>query len=52
MEQVAQRSCGCPFPGHVQGQAGRGFEQHAVVESVPLHSKGVGIRSSSWSLRA
>jgi len=32
LEQVVQRSCGCPLPGSVQGQAGWGFEQPGVVE--------------------
>jgi len=31
LEQVAQRSSGCP--GSVQGQAGWGFEQPDLVES-------------------
>jgi len=34
VEQVAQRSCGCPLPGSVQGQAGWGFEQPGLVEGV------------------
>jgi len=25
LAQVAQRSCGCPIPGIVQGQVGQGF---------------------------
>jgi len=37
LEQDAQRSCGCPLPGSVQGQAGRGFEQPGLVEvSLPM----------------
>ena len=28
LAQVAQRSCGCPIPGGVQGQAGWGLGQH------------------------
>ena len=39
MAQVAQRSCGCPIPGSVQGQAGRGLEQPGLVEGVPAHGK-------------
>ena len=27
VEQGAQRGSGCPIPGYVQGQAGRGSEQ-------------------------
>jgi len=42
--QVAQRSCGCPLPGCVQGQVGRGFEQPGLVEGVPAHDRGVGMR--------
>ncbi|KAK4826704.1 hypothetical protein QYF61_010919, partial [Mycteria americana] len=33
LEQVAQRSCGCPLPGSVQGQVGWGFEQPDLVPS-------------------
>ena len=43
------RSCGCPIPGSVQGQVGRGFEQPGLVEGVPAHGRGVGTR---WSLRS
>ncbi|PKU48080.1 hypothetical protein llap_1637 [Limosa lapponica baueri] len=31
LEQVAQRSHGCPFPGCVQGQVGWGFEQPGLL---------------------
>jgi len=41
-EQVAQRSCGCPLAGSVQGQVGRGFEHPGLVGGVPAHGKGVG----------
>ena len=44
LEQVAQRGCGCPIPGSVQGQAGWGFEQPGLVEGVPAHGRGVGTR--------
>ena len=44
MEQVAQRSCGCPLPGSVHGQVGRGFEQPGLVEGVPAHGRGAGTR--------
>jgi len=43
-EQVAQRSCGCPLPGSVQGQAGWSSEQPGLVEDVPAHGRGVGTR--------
>ena len=44
-----QRSCGCPIPGHVQGQDGWVFEQPGLVEGVPAHGRGVGTR---WSIRS
>ena len=44
LEQVAQRGCGCPIPGSVQGQAGWGFEQPGLVEGVPAHGWVVGTR--------
>jgi len=43
LAQVAQRRCGCPLPGSVQGQAGWGFEQPGLVEGVPAHGKEIGI---------
>ena len=42
LAQVAQRGCGCPIPGSVQGQVGWGFEQAGLVEGVPAHGRGVG----------
>ena len=39
---VSQRSCGCPIPGSVQGQAGWGFEQAGLAEGVPVYGKGIG----------
>ena len=44
LAQVAQRGCGCPIPGSVQGQVGWGFEQPGLVEGVPAHGRGVGTR--------
>ena len=41
--QVAQRSCGCPLPGRVQGQVGRGFGQPGLVEGVPACGRGAGL---------
>ena len=41
---VAQRSCGCPLPGSVQGQVGWSSEQHGLVEDVPADGRGVGTR--------
>ena len=46
LEQVAQRSCGCPFPASVQGQEGWGFQQPGLVEVVPAHSWG------RWTIRS
>jgi len=43
LEQDAQSNCGCPLPGRVQGQAGRGSEQPGLVEGVPAHGGGVGL---------
>jgi len=42
LAQVAQRSCGCPLPGSVQGQVAWGFEQPGLVEGVCAHGRGVG----------
>ena len=41
LEQVAQRGCGCPLPGSIQGQAGWGFEQPGLVGGVPAYSRGL-----------
>jgi len=41
LAQVAQRSCGCPLPGRVQGQAGWSSEQPGLVEGVPAHGRGL-----------
>uniref|UniRef100_A0A672UC28 Uncharacterized protein n=1 Tax=Strigops habroptila TaxID=2489341 RepID=A0A672UC28_STRHB len=39
--QVAQRSCGCPIPGSVQGKVGQGLEQPGLVEGVPARGRGL-----------
>ncbi|GAB0193696.1 hypothetical protein GRJ2_001834900 [Grus japonensis] len=41
LEQVAQRGCGCPIPGSVQGQVGWGFGQPGLVAGVPAHGRGL-----------
>ena len=41
LEQVAQRSCGCPIPGGVQGQDGWSSEQPKIVKGVPAHGRGL-----------
>ena len=43
LEQVAQRGCGCPLPGSIQGQAGWVFEQPGLM-GVPAYSRGIGTR--------
>jgi len=43
-EQIAQRSCGCPLPGSVQGQGGWSSDQPGLVEDVPVHGRGAGTR--------
>ncbi len=46
LEQAAQRGCGCPIPGGVQGQVGWGPGQPGLVLNVevggPVCSRGVG----------
>ena len=44
LAQVAQRSCGCPLPGSVPGQAGWSSEHPGLVEAVPADGRGVGTR--------
>jgi len=39
LEQVSQRSCGCPNPGR-PGQVGSGFEQLSHVGGVPALGRG------------
>jgi len=39
---IAQRSCGFPLSGSVQGHVGWGFEQPHLVEGVPAHGRGGG----------
>ena len=36
LEQAAQRSCGCPIPGGVQGQVGWGTRQPGLVLNVEV----------------
>jgi len=43
LAQVAQRSCGFPLPGNIQGQVGWGSEQADLVEDVPDHGRRVGL---------
>jgi len=38
LAQAAQRSCGCPIPGGVQGQVGCSFEQPGLMEVASVHS--------------
>jgi len=39
LEPVAQRGCGCPLPGSVQGQVACGFEKPDLVKDVPAHGR-------------
>ena len=41
LERVAQRGCGCPLLGSIQGQAGWGFEQPGLVGGIPAYSRGL-----------
>jgi len=43
LEQVAQRSYGCPLPGSVQGQIGWSFEELDLVKDIPAYGSGVGL---------
>ena len=43
LAQVAQRGGGCPIPGNIPGQAGRGSEQPDRVEDVPAYCRSVGL---------
>jgi len=43
LEQVAQRSCGCPVIGNIKGQVGRDFKQPDLVENVSSHGRQVGL---------
>ena len=40
LKQVAQRGCGCPIPGSIQGQAGCGSGQPGLVVGNPAHAGG------------
>ena len=46
LEQVAQRSCRCPFSGNVQGQFWWDFEQPDLVKDVNPSGGGVGLGDS------
>ena len=41
LEQVAQRGCGCPLPGSIQGQPGWVSEQPGLEGGVPAYSRGL-----------
>ena len=42
LEQAAQRGCGCPIPGGVQGQVEWSPGQPGLEGGVPAYSRGVG----------
>jgi len=46
LEQVAQRGCGCPLLGSIQGQAGWGFELPGLEGGVPAYDRGTRTRRS------
>ena len=50
LEQVAQRGCGCPIPGGIQGQAGCGSEQPGLVVGDPAHHRGVATAAKTFLL--
>jgi len=39
---AAQRDCGCPNPGSVQGHVGWYPGQHDIVDGKPAHGRGLG----------
>ena len=41
LAQAAQRSCGCPLPGRVQGQVGRSSEHPGLGKGVPARGRAV-----------
>jgi len=41
LAQVSQRSCGCPLPGSVQCEVGRGLAHPGLVEGVPARGRGL-----------
>ena len=42
LEQIAQRSCGCPITGDVQSQIGWGLEQPSLVRGDPIRCRRIG----------
>ena len=42
--KTSQGGCGCPIPGGIQGQAGCGSGQPALVVGDPAHSRGIETR--------
>jgi len=46
--QVFQRSCGCPIPGHIQGQVGWSLGQPDLL--MPDSAVGNPARSREWEL--
>jgi len=49
LEQVAQRNCGFPIPGGIQGQVERGCGRSDLARGIPAHGKEVG---AGWLLRS
>ena len=54
LAKAAQRSCGCPIPGGIQGQVECGPKQPDLLPGLavgnPAHGREVGISSSLRSL--
>jgi len=44
LEQIAQRSCGCPVPVSIQGEVEWGFEQPDLVKDVSACGRVAGLR--------
>ena len=44
LKKVAQRGCGCPIPGGIQGRTGCGSGQPGLVVGNPAHSRVVETR--------
>lgn len=43
LDQIAQRSGGCPIPQNIQGQVTQGSEQIDLFENVPAHGTEFGL---------
>ena len=48
LAQAAQRGCGCPVPGGVQGQVGRGPGQPGLVPDLEVGGPAYGRGGGAW----